>query len=125
MNKAKDPFLSKWELDLTPRKAKELNLTDSKKQSSVEKSVSDYIRNNFSFAVFPVENKEKRLELESKIISTVSLCEECRPSKNWLGLFSPKEKIKKSGLWLVNELWKTPLNEEELWELKNLCHVKK
>jgi hypothetical protein len=56
--------------------------------------------------------------LESKIISTISLCDECKPSEKWLGLFSPKEKIRKSGLWLVNELWKTPLSDKDIEELK-------
>ena len=66
------------------------------------------------------DEMNKRLDFESKLISTVSLCEECKSSKNWLGNFSPKEKIGKSGLWLVNELWKTPLSNEEIGELKNI-----
>ncbi|GAH75261.1 unnamed protein product, partial [marine sediment metagenome] len=41
------------------------------------------------------ENKSKRLKFESKIISTVSLCDECKTSSNWIGLSSPKEKIRK------------------------------
>jgi len=118
LNKDKDPFLEKWELDLTTKDMKEKNKDiDSKKQKETEKRVSDYIQKNFSFVVFEVKNKGKRLELESKIISTISSCNECRPSKNWLGLFSPKEKIRNSGLWLVNELNKTPLSDKEIEEL--------
>lgn len=64
--------------------------------------------------VFEVETKEERLLLESRIISTVSSCEECKPSDGWLGLFSPKIKIKESGLWLVNELYKEPLSDEDM-----------
>jgi hypothetical protein len=60
-----------------------------------------------------VDEKVKRLLWESKIISTVSLCDECCPSANWLGLHSPKEKIRKNGLWLVNELYKQPLSESD------------
>ena len=52
-----------------------------------------------------------------------SLCEDCKPSENWLGNFSPKEKIIKSGLWLVNELWKTPLSDEDMIELKQLLNI--
>jgi len=48
------------------------------------------------------------------MISTVSLCEECQPSPEWLGKFSPKEKIRKSGLWLVNELYKDALSSEDI-----------
>ncbi|UCD20806.1 MAG: hypothetical protein JSW08_03470 [archaeon] len=122
LNKEKDPFLKFWELDLTTRENKEKfsNLIDFGKQRQIEKRVSRYIQENFSFVVFEIKNKEKRLELESKIISTVSLCKKCKPSKNWLGLFSPKEKIRESGLWLVNELYKEPLKEDGLKVLENL-----
>ena len=75
------------------------------------------MQDKFSFVVFQVDDLKKRLELESKIISTISLCEDCKPSKNWLGLSSPKEKIKDNGLWLVNELNKEPLDNKSLKEL--------
>lgn len=120
LNKKKDSFVKEWEIDLTTKEAKArlLSLIDLEKQKQIEKEVTDYIQKNFSFVVFPVENKEKRLGIESRIISTISLCEECSPSKNWFGLFSPKEKIRESGLWLVNELYKQPLSNEEVEELK-------
>jgi len=107
---------------LTTRKAKEeySALIDFEKQREIEKRVSQYIQANFSFVVFEVEAQEKRLELESKIISTISMCEECCPSSDWLGLFSPKEKISKSGLWLINGLFKEPLSDEEMQQVKNL-----
>lgn len=57
--------------------------------------------------------KEKRLDWESKLISTVSLCTECQPSSSWLGKYSPIEKIRQSGLWNVNELYKKPLSDSE------------
>ncbi len=122
LSKEKNPFIKEWEIDLTTKEAKNKFLTsiNLEKQKQTEKEVTKYIQDNFSFVVFPVEDKEKRLEIESKIISTISLCEECKPSKNWLGLFSPKEKIKESGLWLVNELYKEPLSDAEVIELKNL-----
>ena len=55
--------------------------------------------------------------MESKIISTVSRCDECRPSDDWLGGSSPKSKIVKSGLWLVNEPFKMPLGAVEVERL--------
>jgi hypothetical protein len=119
LNKDNDSFLEKWEIDLTTRKAKDKysGLIEFGKQNEIESKVTKYIQENFWFIVFQIGDKTKRLDLEAKIISTVSLCENCRPSKNWLGNFSPKEKIKRSGLWLVNELWKTPLSENEMEEL--------
>jgi hypothetical protein len=125
LNKDKDPFLEKWELDLTTKNAKNQHSdsVDFDKQKEIEKRVTKFIQDNFSFVVFEMDDKDKRLYFESRLISTVSLCEECKPSENWLGNYSPKEKIRKSGLWLVNELWKTPLNYEDMIELKQLLNV--
>jgi len=122
LNKREDSFLEKWELDLTSREARDKHspTIDFEKQRKIEKEVSDYIRSNFFFVVFPVEDKDERLKLEAKIISTVSLCEKCGPSEEWLGRCSPKDKICKSGMWLVNELWKEPLGKEDMDRLKGI-----
>ena len=119
LNKQEDPFLKIWEIDLTTREAKDKysKLVDFDKQKKVEEKVTRHMQDKFSFVVFQVDDLKKRLELESKIISTISLCEDCKPSKNWLGLSSPKEKIKDNGLWLVNELNKEPLDNKSLKEL--------
>ena len=118
LNKRKDDFLKFWEIDLTTSNSRkkfsgQINLD---RQKQIEKEVSKHIQENFSFVVLPVENKEKRLFLESKIISSVSLCKDCVPSEEWLGRFSPKDKIRKGGLWLVNELWKDKLSGKEFDE---------
>jgi hypothetical protein len=122
LNADNDSFLEQWQLNLTSRANKEKNSgkVDFEKLKSVEKRVTEYIQSNFSFAVFEVLEKEQRLTIESRIISTVSNCTNCKPSKNWLGLSSPKQKIIESGLWLVNELWKQSLTETELAEMKNI-----
>src|SRR3989344_2736049 len=122
LNKDRDNFLEKWELDLTTKKSKDKfsNRIDFERQNEIEKKVSKYIQDNFSFVVFKIDDKQKRLEFESKIISTISLCKECKPSMGWLGLYSPKEKIRKSGLWLVNELYKTPLLNQDMIKLKQM-----
>lgn len=113
--KDQDPFLSDWELDLTTRAAREQHggRIDLAKQNAVEQAVTGYLRTRFSFAALPVSEAARRLRLESRIISTISLCEACMPSKAWLGNFSPKEKIKESGLWNVNELYREPLSSED------------
>jgi hypothetical protein len=120
LNQDNDAFLEHWELDLTTSAAKELysDTVDRVKLKTIEKKVTAYIQQSFTFVVFPVEDKVKRLGIESKIISTVSLCDECRPSQSWLGLVSPKEKIRRSGLWIVNELWKSALSPSDMDELK-------
>jgi hypothetical protein len=115
-------FLKFWEIDLTTRKAKDehSHLIDFEYQKSIEARVSQYIQNSFTFCVFEVDDKRKRLEIESKIISTVSWCEGCSPSSDWLGSFSLKDKIAKSGLWLVNELYKKPFDASGIEGLSKL-----
>ncbi len=121
LNRDKDAFLKQWEIDLTTSaaKAKYQRLIDADKQKIVESRVSEYIRQRFAFVVFAVEEKEDRLRLESRMVSTVSLCEECSPSASWLGSFSPKEKIRESGLWQVNELYKEPLSSDDAEEVRH------
>jgi hypothetical protein len=53
------------------------------------------------------------------MISTVSLDDACQPSPQWLGLSSPKKKIRESGLWLINELYKEPLTFGDLERLSS------
>ncbi len=116
LHKKSDPFLKHWELDLTSRKSKEqyASSVDFSYQEKIEDAVSHYIHKNFTFSVVELKDKKQRLETEKRIISTLSWCDECKASTNWLGYYSPKEKIKNSGLWLVNELYKIPLSESEL-----------
>jgi hypothetical protein len=125
LNQNNDVFLEKWNLDMTTKKAKEkyANLINLDKQKNVEMAVTKYIQKNFSFVVFQVDDNEKRLELESKIISTISLCEECKLSEKWLGLSSPIAKIRESGLWLVQGLYKEPLSNEDMEDLKKILRA--
>ncbi|MDY0385693.1 MAG: hypothetical protein RBT65_00905 [Methanolobus sp.] len=122
LNMDNDPFIEQWELDLTKREAKDKysSSIDPAKQAKTEKRVTQYIQDNFSFVVFEVNDKDQRMELEAKLISTVSLCTECRPSETWFGNHSPKNKIRESGLWLVNNLYKTPLSDNEMAELEHI-----
>ncbi len=116
LKKENDRFLAQWELDLTTKKAKAQwqGKIDQEKQKQIEKQVTTYLQKKCSFVVIEIPEKAERLELESKLISTISNCQECKPSKEWLGQYSPKEKIRESGLWIVNELYKTPLNQADL-----------
>lgn len=126
LNRDHDPFLEQWELDLTASEAKQryLPIMDLASLKQVERQVSDYIQRHLRFVAFRVDDKQKRLDWESRIISTVSWCAECGPSPTWLGSYSPKEKIRKSGLWIVNELYKTPLSENELNDLIKCLEVR-
>lgn len=120
--KAHDPFLTEWELDLTPAKARKKYLTNvyERKLKEIERRVTRYMQRAFSFAVLRMDGKDERLALESRMISTVSRCEECKSSRNWLGRSSPKEKIRRGGLWLVNELYKEPMTDADIKMVKTL-----
>ena len=60
--------------------------------------------------------------LESSLIGTVAHCELCNASTNWLGNFSPVNKIKNSGLWLFQHLDNNSINNKEVIEVKNLIN---
>lgn len=122
LTKNNDPFIEFWEKDLTSQKNKEAfsPMIDFNYQKKIEDQVSQYIQNNFSFCVIQIETKKERLDIEKKIISTLSWCKECRKTEKWLGNYSPKEKIVKSGLWLINELYKTPFDANDIETFENL-----
>jgi hypothetical protein len=122
LNKAGDSFLAEWELDRTSRAARERHGVEREtaKRQAVEGDVTKYLQGHFRCVVFRVDDKGDRMTLESRIISTVSRCDECRPSDGWLGSSSPKTKIRQSGLWLVNELYKEPLTQGDLQLLGTL-----
>lgn len=120
LNKDQSSYLPLWELDTTSKADKERNLKllDLDFEKQLEKRISDYIQTNLSFCVFPMDTKEQRLFWESKIVSTLAKSNELTPSKNWLGNYSTKAKIKQSGLWQVNELYNKELSEKEFEQLK-------
>lgn len=113
------PYLPVWDLAFRSRKAFEErgHFIDDDFQRSLEERISRYIQRHISFCVLEASDKEERLYWEAKIIATVSWCSQCGPSPHWLGSFSPKPKIRESGLWQVNELYKEPLTPRDvsLW----------
>jgi hypothetical protein len=118
LTRASDPFLAKWEVDRTSRRARDGFHVDAAKLRAIESEVTCYLRERLPFVVFSIEDKASRLTLESRMISTLSLCEECQPSANWLGHHSPRARIRETGLWLINELFKTPLCDADIERLR-------
>lgn len=124
-NLANQDYIKAWDLDTTERKGREekQKLIDVDFEKSLEKAISDYIQNNLSFTVFEVADKKQRLFWEQRITSTLSNATKSggiKTSENWLGNVSTKDKIKESGLWQVQELFKENLTEEEFTELVKL-----
>lgn len=103
LNKESNPYLKIWEYDLTSRSNKEKYgyLANTTLQEKSECRVSHIIQTSFTFTVFQLDDKVDRLFWESRIASTLALSssDEFMASKNWLGLFSPKVKIKRFRLW--------------------------
>lgn len=108
LHRDSDPFLEDWNVDLTSREARDryAGQIDSEKQAAVERQVTEYIRETFSLAVLEVGEREARQSLLRKLIATISFCDECEASENWLGLASPEQKIRDSGLWQTQHLYK-------------------
>ncbi len=122
LNSQKDPFLENWEIDLTTKEAriKYLSQIDLKKKQEIEETVSQYIQNSISFAILPFTDNSDRQSFERKIIATVNQCKYCLPSRNWLGLHSPNNKIRESGLWNIKHLNDSALDEIDLNKIEGL-----
>ena len=97
------------------------SLQNKQKQpiTDIEKEVSTYMRENFSFVVFEVETKEEREFWEEKLTSTLG-----QAGKNgfisfpyWLGKYSSNANVKTSGLWQSDEMNGIPLTLKELEQL--------
>lgn len=115
-------LLEHWDIDLTSHATREVykDIIDHEKLMMIEQEVSGIIQSNFSFVVIQENSGEKRKDFEAKLIATVSNCSECYPSADWLGKYSPKEKIRRSGLWQENHLWKQTLSWDEFEGLKRM-----
>jgi len=85
----------------------------------VEVLVNAQIREQFSFRCIRVDNKEERLDLEKRLIATLSRCSQCKPSENWLGKFAASRKIQVSGLW--NDQY---VNSDSMMTLQHLLRLK-
>jgi len=122
INRNNKSYLRIWNLGFTTREEKKKNnrIIDFEYERKLEKQISEYIQKKLSFAVFEVNEKNKRLFWESRIASTLAQGVDNKPSRKWFGHKSPVDKIKESGLWQVQGLKKETLTNEELKELKIL-----
>ena len=98
------------------------SLQNKQKQpiTDIEKEVSTYMRENFSFVVFEVETEEERKKWEKKLISTLGQAGKkgiIESSKNWLGRNSSNTNVKTSGLWQDDDMNGMSLNLKELEQL--------
>ena len=130
LNKNKDPYLKIWEIDFLPKKkrTKYGHLRDIEKEKSIERQITEILREKFFFRFIIIENEDERIGskgLESKLIGTVSKCMKCKPSKNWLGNYSPKKQIRTSGLWLTQYLNAEGITDEDTVVIEKLINKTK
>jgi hypothetical protein len=116
LNRSHNPYLAVWNIDFTIKEnlKKHGGLRDIGEEHRIEGEVTRILRQNFSFKFAMLEGQAQRMGsagLEARLIGTVARCRACRPSAGWLGLHSSVEKIRQSGLWLVQHLAAQPLRE--------------
>jgi len=118
VNQRKDNYLQVWEIDFIKRENRKKfgHLRDIKKEKEIESEITRMLKKSFSFRFIELDGQTERIGkggLESSLIGTVAHCKLCKPSNNWLGNFSPKKKIRESGLWLVQHLKANGINEKD------------
>lgn len=121
LNQADDDYLKIWNMK------KPGTLRNLQKQNYYQEKASQYLRNNMTFTVIQVENAAIRKRLEGAVISTLCHADDFFPSKNWLGHFSPKVKIRNSGMWVSQGLNSEILTKSEMTAFaelveNTLCH---
>jgi hypothetical protein len=114
-----DPYLTAWAMsqspDLPPVKQRLIN---PERQREIEEEVSEHVWNRLSFVALPMPCERDRKHFKTRIVATVARCRGCGPSRDWLGLSSPSEAIRSSGLWQVEGCEGTPLHEGEIESLQ-------
>ena len=74
----------------------------------MEDEVSRILHERFALRIVEI-HEEKSLRMGADgllqaIVGTLACCGDCQPSKSWLGLHSPEQRIRESGLWAVQNL---------------------
>lgn len=117
LDKRGDDYLEVWNIDFirSANREEKSDLRDIQKERSLEREITEIIRDTFSFRFIALESDEDRMGkkgLEGNLIGTFSQCTACEPSATWLGNHSPKKKITESALWLSQHV-NDPLIDEE------------
>ncbi len=98
---------------LNERNGLPLKRYESVDLDEINNEISCYIKNKLKFLIMDFgNNKEERVYMKSRLLSTIKICTDCVPSQ-WLGSYHTSPTIRKSGLWNIQGLNKTPLSPEE------------
>lgn len=125
LQKENNPYLEVWELNFTSKENREKfsHLRDIDMEKRIERRITEILRTKFRFRFTEVPNSSDVMGskgLESSLIGTLAHCKLCKKSDNWLGNFSPVDKIRNSGLWLYQHLNSNSLTEGEKREVEKL-----
>lgn len=122
LNKQKSDYLRIWEMDFTDRESRDKgnHLRNIEFEKKVESRISGLLRKTFSFRYIAVENEMGGKGLESRLIGTIAQCELCYPSRGWLGLHSPIDKICKGKMWLVQHLDSSGITSNDKIRIKKI-----
>ncbi|NLC40623.1 MAG: hypothetical protein GX763_06880, partial [Clostridiaceae bacterium] len=123
LNLNNHPYLQVWNRDTSKASViEQMSSTyDPSFQEEVEKRVSTFLRERFSFVCFPVVGISERLRLEEGIIATLNSTPDFGPSLEWSGMHSPEMEIRQSGMWLKEGLDGTHLSESEFSRIESYC----
>jgi hypothetical protein len=107
-----------WEIDFTLKdnRLRKNLLRNMQKEKEIETKINKILRETFSFRFISFEGQATRIGkegIESKLIGTVSRCQICKPSQDWLGRSSPKPEINNGKLWLSNYLASSGLSRQD------------
>lgn len=118
LNQRKDPYLKIWEIDFTSHKTREqyARLRNIAKEKTLEAEITALLRAKFAFRVIEFTGQAQRMGktgLESTLIGTLARCQNCKPTANWLGKYSPKPQIANGKLWQIQHLNANPINQQD------------
>jgi len=119
LRKLDHPYTEIWNLDTSKPEvvAAHAGLINLDIQRKIERQVTIYLQNNFTFICLPVADQDLRLRLEEGLIATLTNDPDFKSSDQWLGQNSPKLMIAKSGLWNIQGLDAQPLSQDEIEKL--------
>ncbi len=121
LNRTSDSYIHIWNFNnvKVKRGGEGELLVDLEKESLIESMISSYLK-NFHISVIPsLDERSKRMELETRLIATLNTKNWKYISENWIGRHHPNSKIANSGLWNIQGLDSIKhLTEEDLEFIK-------
>lgn len=122
LKKLRSDYLNVWEIDFIQKKNRQYKscLRDMPFEQKIERKISLVLRGQFGFRYIAVKNEMGGKGLESRLIGTIAQCACCRPSKEWLGLNSPIDKICCGKMWLVQHLESGGITHNDKLRLRKL-----